>query len=154
MVIDNSVVTFDYQVKDESGEEIDNSETSGPIVYIHGAKTILQRLEDTLSGLDIGGDFSVKIPPQEAYGFPQEELIKVFERSAFKHTNNLEIGMVFDIDGASEEMKVRITAIDGDQITVDANHPLAGKTLCFSGKIIAIRPASAEELSEGLLEDS
>ncbi len=147
MITNNKMVTFDYEVKDENGDLVDNSNISGPIMYIHGTNTILNMLESTLAGLDAGKEFKVEIPPKDAYGFRNEDLVKVFDRAAFNEAGELQVGMVFNIDGSEDDMKVKITKIEGENITVDANHPLAGRTLKFTGQVTDVRDATAEELA-------
>ncbi len=141
------MVTFEYEVKDENGDLLDKSSTSGPIMYVHGTSTILNKLESALLGLGVGKEFSVDLPPTDAYGFRNESLVKVFDRAAFNEAGELKVGMVFNIDGSEDDMKVKITKIEGENITVDANHPLAGRTLKFKGQVTAVRDATPEELA-------
>lgn len=148
-VTTKKVVTIEYELKDDEGAVIDSSEGHGPLAFIHGVGQIIQGLEKALEGMTVGENFKVSIPPAEAYGLRDENLEKVVNRSNFGGAAKLEVGMQFEASNGDEMVLVSITDIDGDNITVDANHPLAGMTLHFSGKIVGVRDPSKEELDHG-----
>jgi FKBP-type peptidyl-prolyl cis-trans isomerase SlyD len=92
----------------------------------------------------------VTVAPQEGYGEIIPELIQTIDKAAFEGVDSLEAGMAFEAQGPSGEVqRVVITEVNGDQVTVDGNHPLAGVTLNFDVKIISVRDATAEEIEHG-----
>ncbi|USH01652.1 peptidylprolyl isomerase [Grimontia kaedaensis] len=149
MIEDNKVVKIDYTVKDEEGQLIDTSEGQDPLAYLHGAGNIIPGLEKALAGRAEGEEFSVQIQPDDAYGQRNEALIQVVERGVFQGVDELDVGMVFNAQGPQGNIQVTIIAIEGDEVTIDGNHPLAGVVLQFEGVIREVREATAEEIEHG-----
>ncbi len=149
-IAQNAVVSIHYELADESGEIIDSSKGGDPLTYLHGNQNLIPGLERELEGRETGDELDVRIEPQDAYGEVNDQLIKQVPRSAFEGVDQIEPGMQFQAtnnDGAVQQ----ITVIEAgeDQVTIDANHPLAGVTLFFSVKVGDIREATAEELDHG-----
>jgi len=149
MIAENKIVTLQYSVKDSDGTLIDSSEANDPLVYMHGAHNIITGLESALLGKTSGESFDVVIEPLDAYGEHNEELVQVVPKSAFEGVEQIEAGMVFTADTPNGPMQLTVTAMEGDDVTIDPNHPLAGKTLHFTGSISDIRDATEEELEHG-----
>ncbi|MEH6710799.1 MAG: peptidylprolyl isomerase [Paraglaciecola polaris] len=149
MIADQKVVSLNYTVKDAEGELIDSSENAAPLVYLHGQKNIIPGLENALMGKAPGDEFKVTVGPEDGYGEYNEEILQVVPREAFKGVESIEKGMVFSAEGQNGPVQLRVAGIEGDDITVDPNHPLAGKTLTFSGSVIEVREATEEELAHG-----
>lgn len=149
--IDNDhVVTIHYTLTNGQGDVLDSSEGMEPLTYLHGAGNIIPGLENALLGKIQGDTFKVTIQPEDAYGIHHSQLIQVLPREAFGGVDQLEVGMEFTAQGADGEMRrVGITAIDGDNVTIDGNHPLAGEVLNFAVSVELVRVASAEELDHG-----
>ena len=149
-IAQNAVVSIHYELADESGEIIDSSKGGDPLTYLHGNQNLIPGLERELEGRETGDELDVRIEPQDAYGEVNDQLIQQVPRSAFEGVDQIEPGMQFQAtnnDGAVQQ----ITVIEAgeDQVTIDANHPLAGVTLFFSVKVGDIREATAEEISHG-----
>ena len=143
-------VSIDYTLTNDAGEVIDSSSGGAPLVYLHGAGNIIPGLEKALEGKDVGDELSVSIEPEDAYGEFSAELISTLSRSMFEGVDQLEVGMQFHASGPDGSMQiVTIRDLDGDDVTVDGNHPLAGQRLNFKVKVIKIRDASQEELAHG-----
>ncbi|BAP41480.1 peptidylprolyl isomerase [Pseudomonas sp. 21LCFQ02] len=143
-------VSIDYTLTNDAGEVIDSSSGGAPLVYLHGAGNIIPGLEKALEGKDVGDELSVSIEPEDAYGEFSAELISTLSRSMFEGVDQLEVGMQFHASGPDGSMQiVTIRDLDGDDVTVDGNHPLAGQRLNFKVKVINIRDASQEELAHG-----
>ncbi|MGP1595154.1 MAG: FKBP-type peptidyl-prolyl cis-trans isomerase [Treponema sp.] len=140
------LVTLEYTLKDEAQEILDSSEKLGPLDYLHGYNFLISGLERTLEGKEEGEAFSLTVAPEDGYGLINEDMVFEVNRSQFPPEVTLEVGMEFDADNHP----VRITAIEGDTITVDANHPLAGETLYFDVKIVSVRTATEEEIAAAL----
>ena len=145
----HSVVTLDYELKDESGELLDSSKTSGPMIYIQGSEDILQAIEDAVEGLAIGSSASAKIKPELAYGEYDEKKLATAPKSAFDDFDEIFPGMQIQEDTAEGPLLVTIKDIINDEVLVDANHPLAGQTLFFELAVKDVREASKEELDHG-----
>lgn len=149
MIEVKKVVTLSYSVKDDEGTVIDSTEGTEPLVYIHGAANIIPGLETALSGKAVGDEFDVTVEPKDAYGEYNESLVQAVPREAFEGVETIEPGMAFTANTPNGPIQLIVTGVEGDQITVDPNHPLAGKVLNFTGKIMEIRDATEEELAHG-----
>lgn len=147
---ENSVVMMHYTLRDGDGATIDSSVGHDPLTYIQGMGQIVPGLEKAMDGRSKGDKFSVVVAAVEGYGEFDEELIQQVPRSAFKDMPTLEVGMQFYAQGPEgHPIVVSVTGIEGDTITVDGNHELAGKDLNFEIEIADIRTATAEELEHG-----
>ncbi len=145
----NSVVTMDYTLKDDDGEVMDNSE-NGEFAYLHGAQNIIPGLETALDGKQAGDSVSVSIEPKDAYGAVDPERIQVVPRNMFEEGADIQPGMQFQAQSPEGEMMViTVTEIDGDEVTIDGNHTMAGMNLHFDVNIVDVREATEEELSHG-----
>lgn len=145
----NSVVTMHYELKDDAGEILDSSKGQEPLTYLHGANNIIIGLEEQLLGKAKGDVVNAVVSPEKGYGMPVEQLIQQVPKEAFGEVENLEVGMRFQADTEQGPVPVVITAIENDTVTVDGNHPLAGKQLHFECEITEIRDASEEEVEHG-----
>lgn len=147
-VTDNKVVAINYQLNDEDGNLLDASEGE-PLEYLQGHHNIVPGLESELAGMAVGEKKKVVVKPEDGYGTYDPELQMKVERSEFgKH--KLQEGMTIELHSdAGEVMEAQITGIDDKMVHLDANHPLAGKTLYFDVEIAAIRDASKDELEHG-----
>ena len=146
----NKAVSIDYTLTNDAGEVIDSSAGGAPLVYLHGARNIIAGLEKALEGKQVGDELEVAVEPEEAYGEYSAELVAVLNRSMFEGVEELEVGMQFHASGPDGGMRiVTIRDLEGDDVTVDGNHPLAGQRLNFKVKVVAVREANAEELAHG-----
>ncbi|NLU13602.1 MAG: peptidylprolyl isomerase [Gammaproteobacteria bacterium] len=150
LIANQHVVAIDYTLSNDAGEVIDSSAGAEPLVYLHGAGNIIAGLEKALLGKAVGDELDVSIEPEEAYGEYSAELITNLGREMFEGVDELEVGMQFHASAPDGGMQiVTIRDIDGDQVTIDGNHPLAGQQLNFKVKVVSIRAASEEELAHG-----
>jgi len=150
LIGDNLIVSMHYKLTDDDGEILDSSEGSEPLTYLHGAGNILPKLEKALTGKVEGNCLQVRVEPAEGYGEVISDLIHTVERAAFHGVESVEEGMVFEAkapDGSTQP--IMVTKVDGDEITIDANHPLAGVALNFDIEIISVREATEEEAAHG-----
>lgn len=149
-IAQNSVVTLHYQVSDAaSGEVIDSSEGAEPMVYLHGHQNIIPGLEAALLGKNIGDAFEVTVAAADAYGEYSEDRVQKVPREAFTGVESIEPGMAFTAQTQQGPVNLIVVEVEDELITVDANHPLAGKVLAFSVSVESIREATEEELSHG-----
>lgn len=143
----NAVVSFDYKLTNPAGEVLDKSEGRGPLTYLHGARGIIPGLEAALEGKNAGDSLTVTIDPEKAYGIRNEQAVQVAPRSAFPPNQMIMVGQTLQARGPNgQQFNVRVTKVSDTEITVDANHPLAGVPLTFDVTIVEVREATAEEL--------
>ena len=150
LIGDKLVVSMHYTLTDDDGTTIDSSEGAEPLTYLHGAGNIIIGLEQALVGKTEGDALQVDVTAAEGYGEIQPELIQIVQRTAFEGVESIEVDMAFEAhnpEGGVQRIVVR--QVEGDEVTVDGNHPLAGMDLHFDVKIISVRDASSEELSHG-----
>jgi len=145
----DKVVTMHYTLRGGNGEVLDSSEGKDPLSYLHGRGNLIPGLESRIEGEGAGSEKEVKVPSQEAYG--EVDPAKKFEvpRTQFPEDAEIVPGAQFRAEGSNGPVVVRVDSVDGDQVTIDANHPLAGEDLNFSVKVIDVRDASAEEIEHG-----
>lgn len=148
-VADNMAVSIHYTLSNDDGDAIDSSIGDEALVYLHGIGNIISGLEQALHGKTMGDTFNVRILAEDAYGEFMEDRVQIIPRTMFEGIDDLEVGMQFHADVSSGPGVVSIIAIDGDNITIDGNHPLAGMALTFDVEVIDIRPATREEISHG-----
>jgi len=145
----DKVASIEYTLTGDDGQVIDAS-NGNPLPYIHGHMNLVPGLEKELEGKAVGDKFSVVVAAAEGYGERNDEFVQVVPRSMFQGVEELSEGMHFQANGPEGEVhSVHITKIDGDDITVDGNHPLAGKDLSFDVEVVDLRDATAEELDHG-----
>ncbi|MBB1519945.1 FKBP-type peptidyl-prolyl cis-trans isomerase [Aquipseudomonas guryensis] len=150
LIAANKAVSIDYTLTNDAGEVIDSSAGGAPLAYLHGAGNIIIGLEKALEGKQAGDELKVAIEPVDAYGEYSAELVATLNRSMFEGVDELEVGMQFHASGPDGGMQiVTIRDLDGDDVIVDGNHPLAGQRLHFQVKVVSVREALAEELAHG-----
>lgn len=145
----NKVVSFDYTLRNDEGEIIDTSDGAEPLLYLHGHGNIVPGLEKGMIGKQVGDHFSVAVPAAEGYGEYKPELKQIVSRAAFEGVDKIEPGMQFNAQSDIGPMTVFVTDVTEDKVTVDGNHPLAGKNLNFVIEITDIREATNEEIEHG-----
>jgi len=148
-VEDNLVVTLAYTliVDDEVMEETEDTE---PIEFIQGIGQIIPGLEEALYGLKVGEKKTVVIKPEDAYGEYDAESLEIARKDEFSEEIPLDVGTFLDLrDDEDNVLSAQIIEEDEDTVTLDFNHPLAGKTLTFEITVKDLRPATAEELDHG-----
>ncbi len=144
----NTVVSMSYTLKDPDGNLIDQSQDNAPFYYLHGASNIIPGLENQLAGKQAGDALSVAVSPQDGYGERDDDLVRAVPRNMFD-TDQIQPGMQFTAHSEHGHRLVTVVGVDGDNVTLDENHPLAGVTLHFDVKILEVRSASEEEIGHG-----
>jgi FKBP-type peptidyl-prolyl cis-trans isomerase SlyD len=145
----NKVVGIDYKLTDGSGNLIDTSANHGPLYYIQGIGNLIPGLESALEGKSAGESLKVTIAPKDGYGERNDALCQQVPRAQFESSEGLEVGMQFEVDTEQGGLVVTVTKVEGETVTVDGNHPLAGVELHFDVTIKEVREASKEELAHG-----
>jgi len=148
-VEDNLVITLDYKLIVED-ELLESTEDGEPILFIQGIGQIIPGLENTLYGMEVGDQKTVVIQPEDAYGEYDPESLQEAKKEEFSEEVPLDVGTFLDLeDDEGDVLSAQIIAAEEDTITLDFNHPLAGKTLTFEITVTDLRPASEEELDHG-----
>jgi len=150
MKVGNSmVVEIHYTLKNDAGEIIDSSEGQAPLAYLHGARNIVEGLEDALDEMEVNQEFNVTVPPKLGYGEKDKSMIGEVPKDRFPTDVELEVGMQFVTESPDGPHPIYVVEIKEDVVVVDGNHELAGQNLHFSGKVISVREATHEELHHG-----
>lgn len=145
----NTVATIHYTLTDGNGNLIESSQGGEPLAYIHGIGAIVPGLEAALDGKAAGDTLRVTLPPAAAYGEHDEALVQMLPRQLFNELDELEVGMRFRAQSEAGPVILTIIDLDGQTVTVDGNHPLAGVTLNFDVAVLNVRAATREELEHG-----
>jgi FKBP-type peptidyl-prolyl cis-trans isomerase SlyD len=149
LVADDVVVSLAYKLTVD-GEVLDESEVDDALQFLQGHGNIIPGLESQLNGMKIGESKTVVVPPATGYGEVDKESIDQIPTSEFPEGVTPEIGMELEIkDKEGNEMYGRVLSIQEDTVTMDFNHPLAGKELHFDVKIVDLRAATGEEMAHG-----
>lgn len=148
-VCQNKVVSFTYSIVDESGEVIEQSDL--PISYVHGGRhDLFEKVEQELEGSVIGDSVAVELTPEEGFGAHDPDLT---------YTDDLEnvppecrrLGAEVEMmNDKGDTRKFTVTRIENGKLTVDGNHPMAGKTIVFHIRVTDIRDATEEEIANGV----
>ena len=150
LIGDKLVVSMHYTLTDDEKNVLDTSAEQEPMAYLHGAQNIIPGLEDALTGKVEGDTLQVRIEAAEGYGEHSPELIHKVDIAAFQGVENVEAGMKFETASPDGHPQlVEVTEVNGDEVTIDANHPLAGVALNFDVEIIGVREATQEEIEHG-----
>ena len=149
-IAQNSVVAFHYTLTNDAGEVLDSSEGRQPLTYLHGAGNIIPGLEKQLEGREAGEKLNVTVSPEEGYGEVQPQLVQEVPRDAFQGVEAVEPGMQFQAQTQGGPLMVTVTKVEGDTVTVDGNHPLAGRTVEALVEVVDVRLATPEEQQFGL----
>lgn len=150
----DKVVLINYTLKDKDGKILDSSVGAEPLEYIHGNGYLIAGLERELEGKSEGEKFSCVIQPEDGYGFRDEARVFSISRDRFEDGITIEVGMMFQVQTAEGLSIVSVVDVDGDKITVDGNHSLAGQVLYFDVEIVSVREPTENELTRLSLQNS
>jgi len=148
-VANNTVVTLHYRLSNDRQEAIDRSADGEPLIYLHGGGELIDGLEQALTGKQAGDSFTANIPPADAYGDEDPALIRQMHIDEF---NGAEMRVGMQLQGKDPEGNfrlLRVVSVDGEEVTINMNHPLAGQTLVFAIEVVDVRAATPEEIEAG-----
>jgi len=148
-VAQNKVVQMHYTLTDESGTTIDSSAGQEPLAYIQGIGNIIPGLEDALEGKVKGDKLQVTVSPSDGYGERNDEMIQKVSKSGFQGEEELVAGMQVQVDTQNGPSIAMVTKVEGEDVMLDLNHPLAGVTLNFDVEIVDVRESTEEEIEHG-----
>jgi FKBP-type peptidyl-prolyl cis-trans isomerase SlyD len=141
----NTVAAIHYTLRDNEGNVIDTSSGREPLNYLHGAGNLIAGMEEGLEGKSKGDKFQLKIEPAKGYGEKDPAMVQQVPRSAFGD-QDVRPGMKFSTNHGNV---VTVTHVGLENVTVDANHELAGVELNFDVEVMEVRNATNEEISHG-----
>lgn len=150
----DTVVSLRYELFDSTGDLLEKVDEQ--ISYLHGGYDgIFPLVEEALHGKNVGDQCSVTLQPDDAFGEYDHNLVEVESRTSFP--KEVTVGMQFEggPEGTEDDDFLLFTVVEvtEEEVTVDGNHPLAGKTLTFNCTVTGVRPATAEELEHGHVHD-
>ena len=143
------IVSFHYTLRDPEGRVLDSSAGNPPIAYLEGAGQIIDGLDEQLRTVAAGVKTRVQVPAARAYGERDPGQVQRVKRALLPVEGELQIGETFRTGEDRQAPVVTVVGIEGDEVLLDGNHPLAGVELTFEVEIIAAREATPEELSYG-----
>ena len=143
----NSVVQFNYVLKDADGVVLEQTDTDQPIAYLQGHNNMLAGVEQALEGHEKGESVSVTLAPEQAYGNVREDALMKIPVKHLQGAKKWRPGMIATVNSEKGQHQVTVVKLGRFMVTVDSNHPFAGKTLTFDMDIIDIREATADEIS-------
>lgn len=145
----DSVVQFHYTLTDESGEQLESSHDGDPVAYLHGHGNMIVGVEKALEDKAQGDEFSVTVAPEDGYGEYQEDALQRIPTKHLQGSSTWVPGMVATVNTEQGQRQVTIVKVGRFMVTVDINHPLAGKTLTFDINVESVRAATEEEIEHG-----
>lgn len=143
------VVTFHYTLRDPNGRVLDSSAGGEPISYLEGTGQIIDGLDEQLRFAAAGEKTRVVVPAKKAYGERDPAQVQRVKRALLPVDGELKIGDQFQTDSDRYAPVVTVQAIEGDEVLLDANHPLAGVDLTFDVEIVAVRAPTQSEIEHG-----
>ncbi|MDP7003070.1 MAG: peptidylprolyl isomerase [Candidatus Thalassarchaeaceae archaeon] len=145
----DTVTTVHYTGTHPDGEVFDSSEGREPLTFLVGHGQMIPGFEQELMGAAAGDSRDFTLAPDMAYGERDEGAIQQMDISTFPEGVDLEVGMVLGAHSDQGPIQFTVTAIDGEMVTIDFNHQMAGMTLCFNVEVVEVRPATPEEIAHG-----
>jgi FKBP-type peptidyl-prolyl cis-trans isomerase SlyD len=143
------VVTFHYTLRDHEGRVLDSSAGNPPVSYLEGAGQIIDGLDEQLRAVAAGVKTRVQVPAARAYGERDPAQVQRVKRSVLPVEGEVKLGETFRTGEDRDAPTVTVVGVEGDEVLLDANHPLAGVDLTFDVEIVTTRAATTEELSHG-----
>ncbi len=149
---DNKVVSIEYELKDaKTGEVLDSNVGKEPLEYVSGKGQIIPGLESKVNEMNVGDKADIEVPASEAYGEVNPEATQTLPAEQFAGIE-LQEGMTLYGQGENgETVQVTVKSFDNESVTVDFNHPLAGKDLLFNVTLLSSRDATEDEIATGVV---
>ncbi|MBI5556051.1 MAG: peptidylprolyl isomerase [Deltaproteobacteria bacterium] len=128
-------VTVVYDGILENGDLFESSQDTGPLEFQIGAGNVFAAFEEAVIGMEVNESKEILIQPEEAYGLRQEELVHTVPRSSWPENADVQpgvvVGMTMEKEGRQHQVPAMVTAVSGDMVTIDFNHPLAGNKVIY-----------------------
>lgn len=149
-IADRRVATVHFTMIDEQGNQVTTTHGHDPLVHLQGTGGIVPALEEALEGKKAGDKFEITVPPERGFGPRFEALEQTIPRSTYNGSGEPVVGTKLTATTARGPLEVRVTAVDGENISVDGNHPLAGQTFKLDVEVVDVRLATPDEIQFGL----
>ena len=149
LIQNNCAVSLDFVIKDKDGNIIDSSQEE-LMHYLHGRGQLPPKLEVELLGKSCGQQVKMELSAKDAYGEHRADLVSQLGPEDFEEGLHIYEGMIFQRETENGPQFIRVTKIDNNVITADANHPLAGMCLTFDVVVMAVRAATPDEMRSGI----
>jgi len=150
-IADQRVATVHFTLLDQQGGQITTTHGHDPLVYVHGAGGIVRGLEEALAGKKAGDSFEVEVPPEKGFGQRHDALVQTLPLGMLGDGSSVPaVGARLKAQTERGPLDVVVTAVQGDTITVDGNHPLAGRPFRARVEVVDVRPATSQELETGI----
>lgn len=146
-ITQDTVVQFNYVLKDAEGKVLEETANDQPVAYLHGHNNMLKGVELALEGAVASDDISVTLAPEDAYGMLKDDAIIKVPVKHLQGAKKWRPGMVATVNTDKGQHQVTVVKMGRFMASVDTNHPFAGKTLTFEMKIVDVRAATAEEVA-------
>jgi FKBP-type peptidyl-prolyl cis-trans isomerase SlyD len=145
----DKIVSIEYLLRDANGNLLESTGEGQALAYPHGYSVILPALETALEGKSGGYELKTEISPEDGRGTWNEELVHEVPREQFSEVPDLKVGMILGTQNEEgKDTPVMVIDLDDEIVTIDTNHPLAGKRLFYEIKVIDVRDATSEEIAE------
>ncbi|HEY8996114.1 MAG TPA: peptidylprolyl isomerase [Lacunisphaera sp.] len=138
-------LTFHYTLRNREGRMLDTSRGAAPLSCLEGAGQIIEGLEEPLLGMSAGEKRQIVVPPERGYGLREDALVQKVPRARLP-VDDVRVGDQFQTGPDRQSPIVTVMAIEGDEVLLDANHPLAGQELHFEVELVSSRPATPAEM--------
>lgn len=149
-VENDRIVVIAYRIVDSEGRLLEERTPETPYEYVQGSSQIVAPVERALEGKTAGFRCEVAVSPRDGFGDYDPDLVAELRRSQFPAAKNVQIGMKFNTVGPGGKMMViRVIEVDGEKVTVDGNHPLAGLELVFEVRLLDVREGESGGASGG-----
>jgi FKBP-type peptidyl-prolyl cis-trans isomerase SlyD len=145
----DTVVQFHYTLKDEQGNLIESTDGMEPMAYLHGADNMIAGLEKAMEGKAAGDNFEATVAAVDGYGERVEGSVQRVPMKHLQGEKKWKPGMIASVQTEEGMRQVVVVKVGKFMVTVDTNHPLAGRTLVFDVNVVDVRAAEAEEIAHG-----
>lgn len=149
-IADRRIASLHFTLIDDDGRTITSTRDHAPLTYMHGTGGIVRGLEQALAGRSAGDRFEVTIAPDDGFGTRHEALVQTLPRSMWRAQKAPEIGDRLETQTARGGLDVVVTAVTDDTVTVDGNHPLAGRPFRAEVEVLSVRVPTPDELQFGI----
>jgi len=138
---DGSEVKLHYTLSVD-GQTVDSSKTSQPLAFTVGSGQIIPGLEEQIRGLSPGDHRNIVVTPDQAYGPVNAQAIQKVPRKNFQGAGDIKVGATVTAQNEGRMLQAKVTEVTKDHITIDLNHPMAGKTLNFEIEVLEVAPGA------------
>ena len=145
-ITNQTTVTINYKVSEQNGEVLEQTTENEPVVYLQGLEMMLPAVEEAMEGKIPGDKVKVELKAADAFGERKEDLVTKIPASDFEDASSLNIGQDIIVGNGEEEVIMTVVKIEEDNITLDGNHPFAGKDIVFEIEVIEVHKTTDEDL--------